>query len=100
VNGVQVPIDYWKVVAMQKADATPAAAGYVLTQRELVEAMPPTRAPAEFVFGAYRTFQVAVTEVERRTQLRFGRLRDHDTLARARGEAAAVELETLDDMIV
>src|SRR5215218_3010279 len=56
VNQVRVPVDFWKVVAMQKADTQPAAAAYLLTQRDLVEAMPPTRA-AEFLFGEYRTFQ-------------------------------------------
>jgi len=100
VNDVQVPVDFWKVVAMQKSDQKPAAAAYLLTQRDLVEAMPPTRAPAEFVFGEYRTFQVPMTDVETRTQLGFGRLRDHDTLKRVRGAPAYVELETLDDMIV
>jgi endonuclease G len=98
VNDVLVPVDYWKVVAMQKSDGQPAAAAYLLTQRDLVE--PPTRGPAdaEFVFGAYRTFQVPVGDIETRTQLRFGRLRDHDTLARTR--AAFVELETLDEMVI
>ena len=55
--------------------------------------MPPTRAAAEFVFGAYRTFQVSLTDIERRTQLTFGRLRDHDTLERTR--APYVELDRM-----
>ena len=96
VNNVRVPVDYWKIVAMQKADRQPAAAAYLLTQRDLVEPAPPTRAAAEFVFGAYRTFQVPLTDIERRTQLTFARLRDHDTLERTR--APYVELDSLDRM--
>jgi endonuclease G len=99
MEGTQVPRDYWKVVAMRKQDGTLAAAAYVLSQGELLKAP-----PEEFVFGEYKAFQVRVSEVEERTGLRFGDLRDHDTLARLRaadvGVPARIELEQHEQMVL
>jgi endonuclease G len=99
MEGTQVPRDYWKVVAMRKKDGALAAAAYVLSQGELLKAP-----PEEFVFGEYEAFQVRVSEVEERTGLRFGDLRDHDTLARLRaaevGVPARIELEQHEQMVL
>jgi endonuclease G len=95
--GTQVPRDYWKVVAMRKRDGLVAAAAYVLSQAELLKAL-----PEEFVFGEYKAFQLRVSGLEARTGLRFGELPEHDTFARTRevGAAEELELERHDQMVV
>jgi endonuclease G, mitochondrial len=97
MEGTQVPRDYWKVVAMRKQDGTLAAAAYVLSQGDMLKAP-----PEEFVFGEYKAFQVRVAEVEERTGLTFGDLREHDTFARQRGLGAPdrVELEQHEQMVI
>jgi endonuclease G, mitochondrial len=97
MEGTLVPRDYWKVVAMRKQDGTLAAAAYVLSQGELLKAP-----PEEFVFGEYKAFQVRVSEVEERTGLSFGELREHDTFARQRGVGAPerLELEQHQQMVI
>jgi endonuclease G len=97
MEGTQVPRDYWKVVAMRRQDGTLVAAAYVLSQGELLKAP-----PEEFVFGEYKAFQVRVSEVEERTGLSFGELREHDTFARQRGVGAPerVELEQHEQMVL
>jgi endonuclease G len=99
MEGTQVPRDYWKVVAMRKRDGTLATAAYVLSQGELLKAP-----PEEFVFGEYKTFQLRVSELEERTGLTFGELRDHDSFARLRAARARVpdriELEQHEQMVL
>jgi endonuclease G len=99
MEGTLVPRDYWKVVAMRKQDGSLAAAAYVLSQGDLLK----VRAE-EFVFGEYKAFQVRVSEVEERTGLRFGELRDYDSFARLRaaevGVPARIELEQHEQMVL
>lgn len=85
MEGSQVPREYWKVVAMRKRDGTLTAAAYLLSQGELLRAP-----PEEFVFGEYKTFQLRVSELEERTGLGFGELRDHDAFARLRAAEVGV----------
>jgi endonuclease G len=99
MEGTLVPRDYWKVVAMRKQDGTLAAAAYVLSQGELLKAL-----PEEFVFGEYKAFQVGVSEIEERTGLSFGELKEHDTLARLRaaepGVPPRIELDEHEQMVI
>jgi len=99
MEGTRVPRDYWKVVAMRKRDGSLAAAAYVLSQGELLKAP-----PEEFVFGEYKTFQLSVSELEERTRLTFGELRDHDSFARLRaarvGVPDRIELEQHAQMVL
>jgi len=85
MEGTQVPREYWKVVAMRKQDGTLTAAAYLLSQGELLRAP-----PEEFVFGEYKTFQLPVSELEERTGLEFGELRDRDAFARLRAAEVGV----------
>jgi endonuclease G, mitochondrial len=99
MEGTRVPRDYWKVVAMRKTDGTLAVAAYVLSQGELLKAP-----PEEFVFGEYKTFQLSLSELEERTGLNFGELRDHDSFARLRavgvGVPEQIELEQHEQMVL
>ena len=75
-RGVQIPEQFWKVVAMVKAGSPKklSVTAYMLSQRDLLTTL-------EFAFGQFRTYQVPVSEVERQTGIEFGkRFRDADPL--------------------
>jgi endonuclease G len=75
-RGVQIPRQFWKVVAMIKTDGTLSATAYVVSQENLIQDL----AEEAFVFGAYRTFQVPVTKIEELTGLSFHQLSSADPL--------------------
>ncbi len=64
---IQYPVRFWKVLAALGDDNQVYATAYLLDQSDAIKqhglATPP--------FGAFRTFQVTVAEIERLTQLRF-----------------------------
>ena len=70
-RGVQLPLQYWKVVAMVKEDGALSATAYLLSQDSLVQGL-----EEEFSFGAYKSFQVPIRRVEELTGLGFGDLKD------------------------
>jgi endonuclease G len=65
-RGVQLPRQYWKVVAMVKHDGALSATGYLLSQAALLDDLP---GKEEFSYGAYRTFQVPVRRIAELTGL-------------------------------
>lgn len=71
-RGVNLPSRFWKVVTMLKDDGKLSATAYLLTQEKLIANL------EEFNFGAYKTFQVTVKEIEKLTGLDFGNLSKHD----------------------
>lgn len=75
-RGVALPKEYWKVVVMAKearGKLVPHATAYVLSQADLLTDI-------EFVFGAFKTYQVPLRRIERTTQLDLGHLREFDPL--------------------
>jgi endonuclease G len=70
-RGVQLPLQYWKVVAMVKEDGALSATAYLLSQDSLVQGL-----EEEFTFGAYKSFQVPIRRVEELTGLGFSDLKD------------------------
>lgn len=99
-NGIQVPEEFWKVVvAIDAKSKKLRSTGYVLSQGKLIEDI--TEA---FVFGQYRTYQVAVETIAKATGLDFGALVAADAL-RARpvpeslpGKPVVIPLDRLEDM--
>jgi endonuclease G len=87
-RGVQIPSEFWKVVAMVKVDGTMSATAYLRTQKNLIENL-------EFAYGAYKTYQVPITLIEQLTSLNFGELRTHDPI----GPSIQV-VESVREMIV
>jgi endonuclease G len=65
-RGVQLPRQFWKVVAMVKEDGALSVTGYLLSQAALLDDLPAEEA---FSYGAYRTFQVPVRRVATLTGL-------------------------------
>lgn len=78
---VKLPLQFWKVVTMAKSPGLLSATAYLLSQESLIDAgLEVAAVPEEFSFGAYGTFQVQVSEIERMTGLDFGPLPDFDPL--------------------
>ncbi len=73
-RNVFLPQAYWKVVAVVNGENNKLhATAYILSQRDLLTDI-------EFVFGQFRTYQLPIAVLEKRTGLRFGKLADADPL--------------------
>lgn len=97
-DSFKVPLEFWKVVAMAANDTGSAlhVTAYLLSQGQLIRQLLEARAAAGihteavegFVLGPYRTFQIAVADLEKATGLDFGDLRQADAFAKqAKSEA-------------
>lgn len=89
-SGAPLPLSFWKVVSMLAADDAGGrrlhATAYVLSQGQLIQRLLSGQRVVEaaegFVFGAYRTFQVRVRDLETMTGYGFGPLAAADPLDR------------------
>jgi endonuclease G, mitochondrial len=70
---VQLPRQFWKVVAMVRPDGKLSATAYLLSQASLL-----TDLEEAFAFGAYKTYQVTIRKIESLTGLGFGNLKAFD----------------------
>jgi endonuclease G len=89
-RGVQLPRQFWKLVAMAKQDRTLSATAYLLSQAQLINGLEIT--PAAFSYGAYRTYQVPVHHIQDLTGLSFGSVADADPLGQHEATTAAREV--------
>ncbi len=96
-RGVQLPRQFWKVVAMVKAGGTLSATAYLLSQEELIKGL---EAEGEFSYGAYRTYQVPVRRIADLTGLSFGELPDADPLERLESTGEVREIGGPDDLVL
>jgi endonuclease G len=96
-RGVQLPRQYWKVVAMVKRNGDLSATAYLLSQERLIDGLEIAEA---FSYGAYRTFQVPVSRVEAMTRLSFGALADADPLAGLEATTEAREIASATDIVL
>lgn len=92
-RGFRIPQEYWKVVVIVNSFTSQlSATGYLLSQSDLI-------ADLEFVFGAFKTYQVPIRKVEEKTGLTFGDLPNFDPLAVV--ETAAVRMiERPEDLVL
>jgi endonuclease G len=74
-RGIQLPREFWKVVLMVKEDETLLATAYLLSQANLIQNL-----EEFFTFGAYKTFQVPISDIESLTGLKFGKLKNFDPI--------------------
>ena len=92
-KGVTIPLEYWKVVVMMTSDDTSDAeepelrlhaTAYLLSQGQLIHSMLAGRGQNEavegFAFGEFKTFQLAIADLEGATGYDFGPLRDADPM--------------------
>lgn len=95
-EGVQIPRRFWKVAAWVRSDGSMGAAGFIVDQSELLSEMG-LESTAEEVA---RTFQTSIEEIEKDSQLSFGKLKQFDTMSNGSaplesGGAPLTELESL-----
>lgn len=83
-KGVRYPLQFWKVVAAVDDKGQLFATAYIASQEEVIVQFGVEAAP----FGAFKTFQTTVAEIERLTGLTFvcgekgeDRLKDHDPMS-------------------
>jgi endonuclease G len=75
-RGVQLPKEFYKIVVFENDEGKPRALAFVLSQDSLIKDLP----EEEFSVGPYGPYQVTVREIENRTKLDFGDLRNFDPL--------------------
>ena len=111
VDGAIVPREFWKlVVTVDAADQALHATAYLLSQGDLIRKLLELRSRREanegFTLGAYRTFQIAVSDLAAATEYDFSHYVAADPLAKteagaeaiAGGEPVFLEIETAADL--
>ena len=96
-RGLQIPREYWKIVVFRNDESEPRALAFILSQAALIKTLP----AEDFMVGPYDVYQVKVRELEAKTKLDFGELRDFDPLENSTNEAffeAATEALVVDDL--
>ena len=96
-RGVQLPRQFWKLVAMVKRSGALSVTGYLLSQAALLEELESDR---EFSYGAYRTFQVPVRRIAKLTGLRLDPQIAADPLERLESTPLPRELIRREDLIL
>ena len=84
---VRCPLQFWKVCVLIRQDDTPAASGFVLGQED-IQSLP----GFEEAFDV-AAVQIRIADLEKRTGLDFGRLRDFDHFAQG-GAPGTLEVPT------
>jgi endonuclease G, mitochondrial len=97
-RGVQLPRQFWKVVAMVKQDGALSATAYLLSQEQLIKGL--EIAPEAFSYGAYRTYQVPVHHIQDLTGLSFETLADADPLGRQEATISAREVRRPQELLL
>jgi endonuclease G, mitochondrial len=92
---VQIPEEFWKVVAHVGNDGGLRATAYLLSQKPFLDDL-------EFTFGQFRSYQTSVREIERLTGLSFGPLGDVDAWdgTEATGDRPMVRLDAVDQIVL
>lgn len=91
-RGALIPKSFWKVVAVITDEGRPSATAYEISQENELSTL-------EFVFGAYKTFQISIEELQEKTSLSFGDLAKYDGFSkteRKSGRRTRTELESLE----
>lgn len=90
-RGARVPLAFWKVVAIVTEEGRPSATAYKVSQaRELEE--------LEFVYAAYRTFQISIRQVIDATNLDFSALVPYDGFSEHESTSGTPLIERLDTL--
>src|SRR5687767_10111390 len=96
-RGIGIPREFWKVVVVKAADGNPTALAFILSQSSLIKNLP----AEDFEVGPYKPFQVRIRDLESKTKLDFGDLKNHDPLENQANESffeAGTEVVPLDQL--
>lgn len=100
-RGLRIPREFWKIVVYKRSGGNLGAAAFIFSQEGLIADLP----LEEFRVGPYRPFQIRIRDIEKRTPLSFGKLRESDPLENAAfesttpGGTATIALGALDDIV-
>jgi endonuclease G len=96
-RGVQLPRQFWKIVAMVKVSGELSVTGYLLSQATLIDGLVSEEA---FSYGAYRTFQIPVRGIADLTGLDLTPHIAADPLERLETTPAPREVNTPGDLVL
>lgn len=91
-RGVRIPLSFWKVVAIVTDEGRPSATAYEISQKDALSEL-------EFVFGAYKTFQVSIRSIQEKAGISFHDLEEYDGFSadeKKTGRRRTTELESLE----
>lgn len=100
--GLQIPREFYKIVVFENDEGDPRALAFLLSQASLIKDLP----EEEFEVGPYEPFQVPVREIEAKTKLNFGVLRQFDPLEQGANESffesgtEAVPIRNLESIVM
>jgi endonuclease G, mitochondrial len=101
-RGIGVPREFWKVVVVKADNGKPKALAFILSQASLIKNLP----AEDFEAGPFEPFQVRIRDLESKTKLDFGALRNHDPLEDGANESffesgtEIVPIEKLDSIVL
>lgn len=98
-RGLQIPKEFWKIVMYRHEHGRHVALAFLLSQEGLIAELP----FEQFIIGPYQPYQVRVRDIEPRTDLDFGRLREADPLGQDGFESVgprAIALGSLNDIVI
>jgi endonuclease G len=93
---IQIPESFWKVLVFRNGNGRLSATGYLLTQSDFLSDL-------EFVYGAYETYQLPISDLTAMTGLDFGSLIEVDPLNKTTEAAIGARghcIKSLDDLIL
>jgi endonuclease G len=73
-RGIRIPREFYKVVVFEKDNGKPTALAFVLSQATLIKNLP----TEEFEIGPYGVYQVRLSDLEKKTKLDFGALKNFE----------------------
>ena len=79
-----LPLQFWKMAALIKKDGTPSVTAYLLSHEDYLSDMGERELIGEDGFGAYKTYQIPLTQLEEMTNLNLENLKKYDPLANTR----------------
>lgn len=90
-RGALVPKAFWKVVAIVTEDGRPSATAYKVDQSKELEDL-------EFVYSAYKTFQISIQQVMKKTNIDFSELVPYDGFSQHESTSGGEMEEQLDSL--
>lgn len=70
-RGFQIPLEFWKVIVGLTSTNAPFATGYLLSQEPLIDVTGLDESTIAQPFGAYKTYQVKISQISALTGLKF-----------------------------
>lgn len=75
-----MPLQFWKVAALIKADGKPSVTGYMLKQPDNIEDFRTMEGIREDGFGQFKTYQVPLQQIANLTGITFDKFNEFDPL--------------------